>query len=88
MDLILIIGVAAGIITSASFIPQLIKGYQTKKLDDVSIGMYLILIVGMGLWLYYGILLKETPIIGANAFSIICCSLVLVLKQMYSRKTR
>jgi MtN3 and saliva related transmembrane protein len=83
-NIITVIGLIAGAITSVSFIPQVIKGYQTKKLEDVSYFMYVILIIGLILWLIYGILLEELPIILANGFGIGCCMLVLTMKKTYT----
>ena len=54
MDLVVILGLIAGAVTSMGFIPQLIRGYKTKELDDVSYYMPAILAVGMSLWLLYG----------------------------------
>ena len=70
MDAIDLLGLMAGAITSLGFIPQLIRGYRTKKLDDVSYYMPLTLVVGMMLWLLYGIAVEKFPIIVANGFGI------------------
>ena len=56
--IIQIIGLVAGGITSIGFLPQIIQGYKTKKLDDVSIYMPLVLAAGMTLWFIYGFLLN------------------------------
>ena len=61
MDAIDLLGLIAGAITSLGFIPQLIQGYRTKKLNDVSYYMLLTLAVGMTLWLLYGIVLEKFP---------------------------
>ncbi len=79
-----IIGILAGILTSIGFIPQLIKGYKTKKLDDVSYYMPSVLAIGMILWLTYGILIESIAVITANFFSIACNITLLVMKKIYS----
>ena len=79
-----IIGLFAGIITSAGFLPQLIKGYRTKKLDDISYFMPIVLAIGMTLWLIYGILLEALAVIGANIFSIGCSITLIIMKKRYS----
>ena len=71
------IGIFGGILTSLGFIPQLVKGYMTKKLDDVSYYMPLVLLIGMMFWLTYGIFLVDIPLIGANVFSS-CCNVLLI----------
>ena len=48
-------GLFAGSITSMGFIPQLLKSYRTKKLDDISYFMPVVLAIGMALWLIYGV---------------------------------
>lgn len=82
MDIIWL-GIMAGGITSLGFIPQLIKGYQTKKLDDISYLMPIVLAFGMLLWLIYGIFLSDLPIIAANIFGIGCNITLVVMKKYY-----
>jgi len=84
VDLFTWLGFAAGAITSVGFIPQLAKGFRTKKLDDVSLWMPLVLASGMLLWLTYGILRNDIAIIVANTFGIGCNILLLLLKKWYS----
>jgi len=84
IDPITFVGFAAGAITSMGFIPQLIRGYRTKKLDDVSYWMPLVLTIGMTLWFIYGLLRSDLAIILANAFGIGCNGLLLILKKKYS----
>jgi len=79
-----IVGLTAGIITSAGFLPQLFRGYKTKKLDDVSYYMPIVLAVGMSLWFTYGFLMKALAIMVANSFSIGCCLVLIFLKKTYS----
>jgi len=78
------LGLIAGAVTSMGFIPQLIRGYRTKELDDVSYFMPSILAVGMSLWFLYGFFVQKFPIIVANAFGISCCIVLLVMKKIYS----
>ena len=84
MDSIQILGLIAGAITSIGFIPQIIKGYKTKKLDDVSYFMPIVLAVGMTLWFYYGVLLQAIAVIIANMFGVGCCLALIFLKKIYS----
>lgn len=79
-----IIGLIAGIITSAGFLPQLLRGFKTKKLEDVSFFMPIVLTVGMTLWLTYGYLINSLPVIAANIFSIGCCVTLIIMKKKYS----
>ncbi|MBN1861729.1 MAG: SemiSWEET transporter [Candidatus Thermoplasmatota archaeon] len=83
-DLFTVLGFAAGAVTSVGFIPQLIRGYRTKKLDDISYWMPLVLLCGMSLWLLYGILREDIAIIIANSFGVSCNVLLLLMKKWYS----
>lgn len=82
-----IFGLIAGAVTSIGFIPQLIRGYRTKKLDDISYYMPIVLAVGMTLWFTYGVFLqvKEAlAIMIANTFGVGCCLVLIMMKKMYS----
>ena len=78
-----ILGMSAGFLTTMSFIPQVIKILRTKHTKDISLGMYTILLVGVFLWLVYGIYLEELPLILFNIITLILCSLVLFMKLKY-----
>jgi len=86
MDSVLleIFGLIAGTVTSIGFIPQIVRGYKTKKLDDVSYFMPTILAVGMTLWFIYGVFSNAIPIMAANAFGVGCCLTLIIMKKMYS----
>ncbi|KYK31997.1 MAG: hypothetical protein AYK22_00110 [Thermoplasmatales archaeon SG8-52-3] len=85
MDLSLeILGLIAGAITSIGYLPQLYRGYKTKKLMDVSYYMPGVLAIGMSLWLIYGIFLKAVAVIIANAFGITCSIILIIMKKNYS----
>jgi MtN3 and saliva related transmembrane protein len=80
---ILWLGILAGGITSFGFIPQLVKGYKTKKLQDVSYLMPMVLIFGMTLWLLYGIFRWDFAIIVANIFAVGCNVTLILMKKIY-----
>jgi MtN3 and saliva related transmembrane protein len=85
-DLFTWLGFTAGTITSIGFLPQIVKGYTTKHLGDVSYWMPLVIAVGMILWLIYGILRDDIAIIVANAFGVGCNILLILMKKWYSRQ--
>lgn len=64
-------GVAASAFTAASLIPQLVKVLKERKAESISLGMLLILFVGLGLWVYYGMLKSDLIIIISNSFSFV-----------------
>lgn len=83
MDIVTIIGFVAATCTVVSFAPQAIKSIKTKHTKDLSLGMCSMLVIGMFLWLVYGILVKNLPIIIANGISLLFAFTVLVLKIKY-----
>lgn len=79
-----IFGLVAGAITSMGFIPQLIRGYRTKKLVDVSFYMPIVLAIGMILWFIYGFLQNALAIMIANTIGVGSCLILLYMKKVYS----
>lgn len=78
-----LLGLAAGVCTTGSFIPQVVKSWKTKETKDLSFAMLILLVVGIGLWLTYGILTDDTPIILANAVSFVLTLSLLAAKIRY-----
>ncbi len=83
MNLITIIGLLAAVCSSISFLPQVIKSWKTRKTQDISLPMYIIVIIGISLWLIYGFLINNLPIILANGIALILVLFVLFLKIRY-----
>jgi MtN3 and saliva related transmembrane protein len=81
-----ILGLIAGTLTTISFVPQLIKIVKSKSAKDVSLIMFLIFVVGIFLWLVYGILTKTLAIIVANSVTLILALSILFLKIKYDFK--
>ncbi|APS38453.1 MULTISPECIES: SemiSWEET family sugar transporter [Salegentibacter] len=81
-----ILGLAAGICTTVAVIPQIKKAWKTKKVEDVSPGMFSILILGVFLWVIYGITQKDLPIIATNGVSLGLNSVMLYLMIRYRKK--
>jgi MtN3 and saliva related transmembrane protein len=77
------LGLLAGTLTSVATIPQVIRSYRTRHVRDLSIWQPLLLAVGTALWLIYGIILTDVPLIVANVFSVVCNALLIILKIMY-----
>lgn len=67
----ILIGIAAGALTSLSMLPQLIKVIKEKDVQALSPVMILVLLAGVSLWIVYGIMKSEWPIILSNAFSVL-----------------
>jgi MtN3 and saliva related transmembrane protein len=85
-DYSLYVGIAAGIGTAVSLIPQLIKIIKEKKADDISYFMLFFLLSGLGGWIFYGILKNDLPLIITNSFSFIANLLIIGFAIKYKRK--
>ncbi len=83
MDLITILGLVAGTLTTIAFLPQLLKIWQTKSAKDISFNTLIIFNIGIFLWLIYGIYLNALPIILANLFTLIFNMIIVWLKIKY-----
>lgn len=79
------LGLAAGTLTTISFIPQVLKIWVSKSAEDVSYLMFGVFSVGVTLWLAYGVALGAWPIVAANVVTLALSILVLVLKYRYRR---
>jgi MtN3 and saliva related transmembrane protein len=79
-----IVGIIAGILTGVSMLPQLIKIIKEKKAHDVSIIMLSVLIAGLIMWVIYGFLRDDMPIIVTNCFSLLVNFSVLFFRIKYS----
>ncbi len=80
-----LIGMIAGILTSMSLMPQLIKTFKTKTAEEISLVMLFTLMLGIALWIYYGILRKDLPIIIKNAFSFLLNVTLIGLRLKYKK---
>ena len=85
MDTIQIIGLAAGVLTSGSMVPQVVKSWKEKKAEDVSLLMLLVLLSGTALWIYYGVKKNDMPIVVTNAFSLLVNITMTVLRIKFKR---
>lgn len=82
------IGIAAGICTSISLLPQLVKIIQTKKADDISWLMLFILLTGISGWIVYGMLKTDYPIIITNSFSFLVNLVIIGFAIKYKKSDR
>ncbi len=81
-----IVGIIAAVCTTSGFIPQIMRGVRTKRLDDVSPVMYVLLIVGLSLWLSYGIHIEDMIIIVANAAALAFSVFIISLRFKYMKQ--
>jgi MtN3 and saliva related transmembrane protein len=83
MSSIQILGLVAGTITSITFLPQVIHIWKTKSAKDLSLVMLLLLILGVTLWLTYGIIIKDAAIIYTNSMVLAMSFILLFFKLKY-----
>ena len=83
MEFVTIIGLIATIITTISLFPQLLRILKTKSTKDISMVMYSVFCVGVFLWIVYGVLLSDLPIMIANALAFTQGVIILLLKLKY-----
>jgi MtN3 and saliva related transmembrane protein len=81
MEITDFIGYIAASLTTCSFMPQAIQVIKTKHTKDISLAMYVMLVTGICLWLAYGIMLKQWPIILSNIITIIPTTIILIMKM-------
>ena len=85
MDWTQIIGLAAGICTATSLLPQVFKTLKEKKAEDVSLVMLLVLMTGISLWIVYGIKKDDLPIIATNSFSLLVNITMIILRIRFKK---
>ncbi len=80
-----VVGIAAGICTAISLLPQIVKIIKEKKTEDISLFYLLVLLCGLGLWTYYGVLKDDVPIIATNIFSMVLNLTMITLGLVYKK---
>ncbi len=85
MDAVMLLGFAAGLLTTTSFLPQVVKTWRTRSARDLSYGMIVLFISGITLWFLYGLQMRALPIILANGVTLLLLLILLVMKIQFSR---
>jgi MtN3 and saliva related transmembrane protein len=75
-----IVGLVAALLTTVAFLPQVIHTIRTRSTHDISLRMYSLYTVGIFLWLIYGLLLHDMPLIVANIVTFVLSGTILGLK--------
>lgn len=87
MDFFDMVGIIAGICTTSAVVPQLLKAFRTKEVKNVSIRMFIVLVIGFVLWIIYGLSRDDLPIILTNGLSLALNGLMILLILRFG-KTR
>ncbi len=83
MDYIEILGLSAAAITTFGFVPQVYKIWKEKSTHDISLSMYMLLTLGLILWLIYGVNIGSLPVILANGITLLLALSIVFLKLKY-----
>ncbi|MBE0517927.1 MAG: hypothetical protein IH630_01720 [Thermoplasmata archaeon] len=83
-----VLGILAGAMTSSGYVPQIVKGWHSRKMDDVSFLMPAILGMGMFLWLLYGIHMQDFAIIVANITGCALTAIIIAMKLHFDARSR
>ena len=83
-----VIGILAGILILSGWVPQIAKGYRTKKLTVVSSYLMILIFVGATLWLIYGMALDDVYIMGVNLAAMFLTMVLLSMKLKYEKNAQ
>lgn len=83
MNMTQILGLAAGSFTTIAFLPQVIKTWKSGSAKDLSLGMFSFFCFGVLLWLVYGIMVNDVPVIAANLVTLMLASTLLFFKLRF-----
>jgi MtN3 and saliva related transmembrane protein len=86
MTTLQILGMTAGSISAITFLPQVIKTWKSKSAGDISLLMFTFATISVIMWLIYGIILQDIPIIYTNSLVLICSVIMLYFKFRFRKK--
>jgi MtN3 and saliva related transmembrane protein len=82
------LGTVAGILSTSSFVPQVLKAWREGDTGAISKRMYMVTVTAFVLWTVYGFVLGSLPLIVFNALSLVLSGTILVLKLRNDRRGR
>jgi MtN3 and saliva related transmembrane protein len=82
-DGVTIVGLIAATLTTVSFIPQVVRTWRLKETRDISLWMFLLFAMGIFLWMVYGFLIGDLPVIAANIATLFLVMIILYFKIKY-----
>jgi len=80
---ITLIGLAAAFCTTIAFLPQVVQTWRTRSTKDISLWMFLVFTTGIFLWLVYGVVIADVPLIAANGVTFVLSGTILYFKLRY-----
>ena len=88
MIFITILGYLAAAASMASFVPQAWKIIRSRQTKDISAGMYLLTVSAFALWLAYGVLQRQWPLVVSNGVCLALSSFILVMTLLPKSKKK
>ncbi len=83
MTSITLLGLVGGTLTTASFLPQVVRTWKTRSTKDISLGMFSLLCGGIFIWIIYGFLIGSLPVVLSNLISLALTVIILAFKIRY-----
>jgi MtN3 and saliva related transmembrane protein len=83
MDRVTLLGMSAGILTTFSLMPQVMRMWKTKSARDISLVTYIIFSIGISLWILYGAVIRSAPVILANTATLFLALAILFFKLRF-----
>ncbi len=80
-----ILGLVATCFTTSSFVPQVWRTWKTRDVSGISLPTYVIITIGLALWLVYGWLRGDLPLMVANAVMVVLTGAITVMKLRFGR---
>jgi MtN3 and saliva related transmembrane protein len=78
-----LLGFVAGVLTVGSFVPQVVRTWRTRRTGDLSFGMFALLVTSGSLWMLYGFVRHDWPVVATNAGMVTLTTTLLVAKARY-----
>lgn len=80
-----LLGYTAAALTTTAFVPQAWRTFRTRDVSGISLRMYAVFTLGVAVWLAYGVVLGETPMMVANSLTLVLACAMLAMKLRYGR---
>ncbi len=74
------VGLVAAFCTTVAYVPQVLRIWRTRSTQDISLGMFAVMTIGVALWIVYGVAIGSMPVIVANGATLVLAATILVLK--------
>lgn len=85
MQWIDVVGYIGVVLSSITFVPQVIHAWKTRSVGDLSFWMIIILLGNVSTWLFYGVYKGDRPIIVANSIILFLALLLFYFKVSFRK---